>query len=185
MKKNVWYQIEVGQRYENGGFMYYIKINGLQLHAQLNNSPIDLSNKNMGVYVAKFGADTVAEFSKVRNMRFKTERDGDSDWFVVDGTDCWNSCDNTAGACDYCGANGYCCSGDKHGNNGDCTNSMVNAIKNSDFADKNYHMCVAMIEEGSCQDWSYQQETNCPGGDLVDEPMPVKHGLTECQAGVV
>ena len=87
----------------------------------------------------------------------------------------------TAGQCDYCGNNGYCCSGDKHFNNGDCTTGMVDAIKNSEFADSDKHMCVAMLDEGSCFDWSYQENTNCPYGDLLDAPIKVKNGLTECQ----
>ena len=86
-----------------------------------------------------------------------------------------------AGQCDFCGSNGFCCSGDKHENNGDCTTSMVDAIKNSDFGDENNHMCVAMLDEGSCTDWSYEENTNCVGGDILEEPRPVKHGLSECQ----
>ena len=38
------------------------------------------------------------------------------------GFDCWISCGSGGGACDICGTNGYCCSGDpaKQHYNGDC-----------------------------------------------------------------
>ena len=66
--------------------------------------------------------------TKIRNFKFKTEQDDLPGWAVVDGTDCYPPCSGVGGHCDYCGKNGYCCSGKRHDINGDCTEEMITAI---------------------------------------------------------
>ena len=66
--------------------------------------------------------------TRVRNFKFKTEQDDLPGWTVVDGSDCYPPCSGVAGHCDYCGENGYCCSGKRHDINGDCTEEMITAI---------------------------------------------------------
>ena len=53
-------------------------------------------------------------------------------YYVVDGTDCWQQCDQHGGACpQHCGPTGYCCSSTRHHVNGDCTVEMEEAIRNT------------------------------------------------------
>ena len=99
MERKVWYQVEVGQNYENGAYTYYIMINGQILRKEINTSPVDFNDKEMSIW-ASINVNPpgkTAENTKVRNMRFTTEPDGDSDWFVIDGEDCWKQCDYKAG----------------------------------------------------------------------------------------
>ena len=67
------------------------------------------------------------------------------------------------GSCDYCGKNGFCCSASKHEINADCTDEMVIAIRNSDYAKESYHMCVAKRQEDSCYEWVIYKDFRCPG----------------------
>ena len=43
---------------------------------------------------------------------------------------CWHPCGDQGGACDWCGKNGYCCSGDssKLHLNGDCGDAQMDPI---------------------------------------------------------
>ena len=124
--------------------------------------------------------------TKIRNFKFKTEQDDLPGWAVVDGTDCYPPCSGVAGHCDYCGKNGYCCSGKRHDINGDCTDEMITAIhqvfqiskfsksvniKNvlfyqSEWSDTGYHMCVAKRAEDSCTDWTYERDWDCWYNDI-------------------
>ena len=110
----------------------------------------------------------IASSTKIRNFKFKTEQDGETGWFVIDGTDCWASCDEQGGRCDHCGTNGFCCSRSKYNLNGDCTEKMLIAIRESIFSENDGHMCVAKLEEESCVDWTIQPSTDCPGNDMSE-----------------
>ena len=68
----------------------------------------------MKFYAANDISGATAQNTKIRNVRFKTENDGTDDWFIIDGSPCWDACDQTGGKCDHCGANGFCCSATKH-----------------------------------------------------------------------
>ena len=60
------------------------------------------------------------------------------------GTDCWNRCSSSGGKCDFCGAEGYCCSATKLAINGDCPNDIVEQLT-FEFAAGGGHQCIAPI----------------------------------------
>ena len=61
----------------------------------------------MKFYAANDLWGATATNTKIRNVRFKTENDGTDDWFVIDGSPCWDTCDQMGGKCDHCGANRF------------------------------------------------------------------------------
>lgn len=181
-KRGNWYQLEVGQNIgQNDEYIYYIKLNGQILHQKENKIPRGFSEKQMKFYAANDISGATATNTKIRNVRFKTENDGTDDWFVIDGSPCWDTCDQMGGKCDHCGANGFCCSATKHSVNGDCTTDMIDTIKNSEYANKTGHMCVSKLDEASCMDWATDRDVFCDGGELEDSPIVTPGGLTQCQ----
>ena len=133
------------------GYYYEISINGKVYFSRINTLPQDFNNKK--VFASKPETNTPASSSKIRNFKFKTEQDADQGWQVVDGTDCFGHCDREGGKCAWCGSNGYCCSHTKYQWNGDCTESMLIAIRESEYAYNDGHMCVAKPSEEACIDW--------------------------------
>ena len=107
-----------------------------------------------------------------------TDPDGDNEWTVTNGENCWNTCDAHGGKCDWCGENGYCCSGYKHSQNGDCTEEMEMAIRNSIYGAADIHMCVVQPREEGCTDWVVERDWDCPGDDY--EFVYVPEGITKC-----
>ena len=159
----------------------YIKLNGQILHQKENKIPRGFSEKQMKFYAANDLRGATATNTKIRNVRFKTENDGTDDWFVIDGSPCWDTCDQMGGKCDHCGANGFCCSATKHSVNGDCTTDMIDTIKNSEYVNKTGHMCVSKLDEASCMDWATAKDVFCDGGELEESPILTPGGLTQCQ----
>ena len=117
-------------------------------------------------------------FTCLRIYFFKLTRER---YYVIDGTDCWQQCDQHGGACpQHCGPTGFCCSSTRHHVNGDCTLEMEEAIRNSIYADRENHICVARKPEETCTDWNIEYHTNCPGNDLGGS-IPAPNGLDQCQ----
>ena len=133
------------------GYYYEIRINGEVCFSRMNTLPQDFNDKK--VWASKPETDHPASSTKIRNFKFKTEQDADQGWQVVDGTDCFGHCDRLGGKCDWCGSNGYCCSHTKYQWNGDCTESMLIAIRESEYAYNDGHMCVAKPSEEACVEW--------------------------------
>ena len=65
--------------------------------------------------------------------------------------------------------------------NGDCTVEMEEAIRNSIYADRENHICVARKPEETCSEWNIQKETNCPFNDIDPYPLSTPGGLRQCQ----
>ena len=140
------------------GYYYEIRINGEVCFTQINTLPQDFNEKK--VWASKPETDHPASSSKIRNFKFKTEQDADQGWQVVDGTDCWASCDQQGGRCDHCGTNGFCCSRSKYNLNGDCTEKMLLAIRESIFSESDAHMCVVKPSEEACVEWAINKDTD-------------------------
>ena len=56
---------------------------------------------------------------------------------------CWSGCKRRGGNCEWCGQNGYCCSGTKHHLNGDCPSDGVTYIGTQ--TSRKSHLCVANL----------------------------------------
>ena len=161
-------------------YIYEVRINGNLCVHEVNTLPEDFLEQ-MFVLATK-NNDHIASSTKIKNFKFKTEQDGETGWFVIDGTDCWASCDQQGGRCDHCGTNGFCCSRSKYNLNGDCTEKMLIAIRESIFSENDGHMCVAKLEEESCVDWTIQPNTDCPGSDM-SETWNLDNGGTDAPEG--
>ena len=57
---------------------------------------------------------------------------------------------------------------------------MEETIRNSIYADRENHICVARKPEETCTDWNIEYHTNCPGNDLGGS-IPAPNGLDQCQ----
>ena len=189
LTKGKWYSVEVSQEYRtstsssSSGYYWQIQINGPKVMEELNDKPREFNDlvvyssniwSTGTVYNDYFPSFSLvqsqlckaAENTRIRNFKFRTKQDDSPGWFVPTGEDCWDSCGG-AGNCDWCGVNGYCCSADSTtGAIGDCTDEMIDAIKNSDYGNTKYHLCVARREEDSCIDWNTQKGIDCAGSDV-------------------
>jgi len=58
---------------------------------------------------------------------------------------------------------------------------MEEAIRNSIYADRENHICVARKPEETCSEWNIQKETNCPFNDIDPYPLSSPGGLRQCQ----
>ena len=58
---------------------------------------------------------------------------------------------------------------------------MEEAIRNSIYADRENHICVARKPEETCSEWNIQKETNCPFNDIDPYPLSTPGGLRQCQ----
>ena len=56
---------------------------------------------------------------------------------------CWSRCKGRGGKCEWCGLNGYCCSGTKLHANGDCPLDGVTYIGTQ--TSRGIHLCVANL----------------------------------------
>lgn len=75
-----WYQLEIGQNIgQNGEYIYYIKLNSQLLHEKENEIPREFSEHEMQFYAASDLVGPVAQNTKIRNVRFKTENNGSDD----------------------------------------------------------------------------------------------------------
>ena len=66
----------------------------------------------------------------------------DQNWyFPKSDYDCWLNCGKKGGTCEWCGENGYCCSGFRDRDNADCPSDAVNYIITKTSQQR--HMCIA------------------------------------------
>ena len=62
-------------------------------------------------------------------------------FFPKQEENCWYVCGSKPGQCDWCGGNGYCCSGTKLDSNGDCPSDGVRYIATKTSTED--HLCIA------------------------------------------
>ena len=60
-------------------------------------------------------------------------------WTSLQNDDCWYTCGNKGGSCDFCKSGsqkGFCCRKDGEGGNGDCPTSAIQIMPNT------HHICM-------------------------------------------
>ena len=178
LQKGKWYLVEVGQHFQGdaGDYVYSIYVNGVKYYEEVNTIPTEF--ENMKVYASN-KENGPAENTKIRNFKFKTEQEGAPGWTVTDGIDCYPTC-GSGGHCEQCGTNGFCCAENKPDLNGDCTDEMIEAIKNSEYRNQPNHMCVALSAEESCSEFNIQKDIDCNGRVIAEIPV-LDEGIAQCQ----